>query len=499
MFFRKTNIFIFCCLFFILGIFIISFFEDIFTSFPFLYFCWYNFCFTLLIVFWKTKKIRLACLFSFFLFFGMWRYCFGLPEINEGDIAFMNDKKVRVEGWIVREVKRKNSKQNFELRVEKYFNGGRSREMRGKILVSTMSYPIYKYGDIVLLTCKISAPEEFDGFRYDRYLAKNKIYSLCRYGDIELLENKGNRFYKAALKIKSKIRNVIKKSLYEPEAGLLLAILLGDKSGIRDDLREEFSQVGISHVMAISGMHIGIILGIVTYALLFFGFWRWQAYYISSVLLVVYVIIIGAPPSAVRATFMCCLVMIALYKGRINRMINSLLFAAVVILLINPRLLRDDVGFQLSFLAVLGIIYIFPILKSQIPIELYKKYQKIIDLALVSVSAQFFTLPIIIYNFSIVSSVSIVANLLILWILPVLMTISIFAITLSLLLPSVAQFIFFPVRLIFEYILFVCDFLLKIPGAYHEYNMKIGLIISILYLIILGMGLRNHYKKWLED
>jgi competence protein ComEC len=278
----------------------------------------------------------------------------------------------------------------------------------------------------------------------------------------------GEAFYKTVFGLKDKFREIIDFGLSEPESSLTRAIILGDKKGIPDDLRDKFSKTGVSHIVAISGMHISILAGLVMVMLLGAGLWRKHAFYFATLFLIIYIILIGLPASAMRAGLMGFLVLWALNLGRLNKLTNSLVLAAVVLLLINPKLLRDDIGFQLSFLAVLGIAYAYPLLNNIFDKIKIPKLKGIRDILNITIAAQVFTLPIIALNFSQVSVIAPITNLLIIWTLPILMIAVLVALLLSLIFPSISFVFFLPVKLLLNYIIVIVELLADIPYAYLE-------------------------------
>ena len=130
-----------------------------------------------------------------------------------------------------------------------------------------------------------------------------------------------------------------------------------------------------------------------------------------DITLISYIILIGVPASAIRAGIMGFLVMFCFYIGRLNNLTRSLVFTAVILLLINPKLLRDDIGFQLSFLAVFGIAYLFPKLNKWSDKIGITKCKKIKNIFFITISAQIFIFPILMINFSQVSLISPISNL----------------------------------------------------------------------------------------
>ncbi len=488
----KSKIFLICCAAFIAGVAVASFLPLGIIQRDLLWFAGVVGGASVLVLFWENKIIRMAALAGLFLFLGIWRYSVGLPENAPDKIWHYNGQTVTVVATVSSEpdVRRNNVKYTVEARR------GASPQLppavSGKILVTANLYPRYGYGDELEISCELLRPEPFNDFQYDKYLARYDIYSVCRYpllrpvcvsaeqgfGERESFfdcetKNSGNWLYKNIFKVKNKIREIIDYGLTEPESGLARAIILGDKRAVPDDLREKFSNAGVSHIMAISGMHISILAEIVMFMLLGAGLWRKHAFYFAAIFLAIYIMLIGLPASAMRAGLMGFLVLWALNLGRLNKLTNSLVFAAAILLLANPKLLRDDIGFQLSFLAVAGIVYGYSALKATFrePPKIFENISMALrDIFIITISAQIFTLPIIALNFSKVSIIAPIANLLIIWILPFLMAAILSALLPGLLFPSVSFLFFLPAKLLLKYIILAVEILTKTPYAYFDIN-----------------------------
>ncbi len=488
----KSKIFLICCLFFIFGIVVVAY-----CSFNIFYndLIWFSLvigCLVVLILFWQKKFIRILVLCGLFLFFGIWRYSVSLPADSPNKIWHYNDQLVTIIGVIVDEpdVRSTNQKLTIEVRELKISNKEEVfHDVSGKILATAGLYPQYNYGDRLELSCELKTPEKFNSFAYDRYLARYDIYSVCYYPRIDVLDNsKGDWFYERIFYFKNKLGEVINFNLSETESSLIKAMVLGDKSGLPDKLRVNFSQVGLSHIVAISGMHISILAALFMGLLLVFGLARRKAVWLAGLFLVFYITLIGLPASAMRAGLMGFLVLWALNLGRLNKISNTLVLTGSVLLLINPRLLRDDIGFQLSFLAVLGIVYCYPILDNWFDRIKIPKLKGVRDIFNITLAAQIFTLPIIAYNFSTVSLIAPLANLLVLWSLPFLMVSALVAIGLSLVIPSLSLPFFLPVYLLAKYIILIANWLVKIPYAYLEVDyLWLGWIFVYYALIIWGV------------
>ena len=362
-------------------------------------------------------------------------------------------------------------------------------------------YPSYKYGDKLQIICNLKAPKQFRDFEYDRFLAKSGIYSLCYYPQIKLIsKNNGSSFYTFLYTVKSKLQKTINSKINEPYAGLARAIILGDKSGITSNMRDSFSKSGISHVVAISGMHISIISTLLMSILIYIGLKRKVAFIFASIFLVFYILLIGAPPSAVRAGFMGIIVLIALYIGRLNKISNALALAAAMLLIINPLLLRDDIGFQLSFLAVIGIVIFYPIFNNlflekikkssvvnRLPFILNRLMIISMQIVFVTLAAQSLVLPIIINNFKVFSLISPLTNLLVLWLLPFLMVLIIFALIISFFIPIVSTLIFTVVELMLKYIVWVSNSLTKFSFSFLEVNYLSNFWYLTYYTMLVGV------------
>ncbi|KKS33453.1 MAG: internalization-related competence protein ComEC/Rec2 protein [Parcubacteria group bacterium GW2011_GWC2_42_13] len=330
------------------------------------------------------------------------------------------------------------------------------------VLITIGSYQEYFYGDKLKLKGKLQTPKEFEDFNYKNYLRKDKILSVMYEPKIEvigksdLLEEVGlPRFYANILEIKEKLRISIYRSLASPQAELLAAMVLGDQSRLSQELKNNFSRTGITHIVAISGMNITIMAEILIF---FFGLtlrlgWN-RAFYLVLFITVFYVVMIGAPASAVRAGIMAGVLLLAQKTGRLYFAGRALLIAAAIMLIFNPLLLFYDVGFQLSFLAVLGIIYLFPIFDFHLSHFLKNKgsrwFRQILALTL---SAQIFTLPILVYNFGSVSLISPLVNVLVVPLLPVILIFGFLGILAGLFGQFLGMMFSFPVFGILSYIL----------------------------------------------
>ncbi|MCX6799858.1 MAG: ComEC/Rec2 family competence protein [Candidatus Falkowbacteria bacterium] len=447
---------------------------------------------------------------AFFLFVALffYRYSSTTPQHTPNNIIYYNQENIELIGVIteppdLREVGKNLTLTAESARINNFSSTAKTqfKKLSGKVLVRDNLYPGYEYGDRLKIQCKLEAPRNFDDFSYDRFLAKSDIYSICAHPKIKLLaHNQANLIYQAIYKIRSEAFEIVNLNLKEPEAGIVRAVLLGDPRGIAPQEKMSFSQSGISHMMAISGTHISLISAFLMFVLIYLGLRRQPAFIVSIIFLIIYIILIGAPASAIRSGIMGFLVMLALNIGRINKIINALIISAVILLLINPRFLRDDIGFQLSFLAVLGMVWYYPILnelsahflnKIKLIQGLSKKQLKLLkpigQVFLISISAQILVTPIIIFNFKIFSLVAPIANVLVLWTFPFLMFFATLGLIIYPIIPVVGNGLFLIAGLFVKYIVFASDALIKIPYAYLTFDYISLPLIGFYYLVCLGI------------
>lgn len=485
---KKSRIFLILGLGFILGVGIRSW-----LGIPFFY-AYLGFLGGLIGVFlgWRRIKIRILGLFLIILVLGILRYSISIPDINENKIQFYNNQEVTFIGVISSDpdVRKDRVKLKIESQIVRNSEIQRETGVKGKVLVNVPLYPEYHYGDRLEITCQLQSPEPFEEFAYDRYLARYDIYSICWQPKIKFLEKgQGNFLYNFILKIKHRFQEIINQTISEPQASILSAMMLGNRRGIPQEILDQFSIVGTSHIIAISGMHITIVAGILMNLILALGISRQKAFYIATLGLIFFILMVGAPPSAIRAGIMGFLVLLGMKLGRLYRSTNAIILGACLMLLFNPGVLRDDIGFQLSFMAVLGIVNFSPLLE--------KYFQKIPEAfqirssLLMTLSAQITTLPLIIFYFHKLSLVAPLVNVLILPTVPFIM-ISGFIVGLAgFIWVGLAQILGWLSWLLIYYLLMIVEVVSNFSLAALKLNLHWWFLIPCYFVLGLILNLRN--------
>ena len=315
----------------------------------------------------------------------------------------------------------------------------------GKILINAEKYPVYEYGDILRVRGEASAPEPIEDFAYDKYLARHGIYSVVNGGRASKVESEsalgrdsrsdygcGNFFYKWIFKFKGAFERKLGELFSEPHGSLVAGLLLGVRKGIPEEVTKDFNETGLTHIVAISGYNITLVI-IVVFGM--FGFLSRKGRVIAaSGFVVVFVILVGASSAVVRAGIMGVLGLFAVYFGRRNEVAIAIIVSAFLMNLVNPKIAVYDTGFQLSFLATLGLVYVSPKIEvvggvfgralARVPVAFAVRENLIMTL-----SAQAFALPVILKSFGRFSLICPLANIFVLPFIPFVMLASFFAVT----------------------------------------------------------------------
>jgi competence protein ComEC len=367
-----------------------------------------------------------------------------------------------------------------------------------KILIFTDKYSEYSYGDKFKLECNLEIPKNKEDSRFDykTYLAKDEIFYLCQKPRIEKIAGVNKKtFYGFLLNIRKSMSTKIGRLVPYPEFGLLEGLLLGGSAGLPKKLQTDFSRTGTTHIVAVSGYNVTIVAEYLMIACIFFGLWRGQAFWAALLGIFLFIFLVGFPPSAVRAGVMGGLILWAVKEGRLGNSENAILFAASVMLIFNPMLLRFDIGFQLSFLATLGIIYVYPFFNNFL-VKKQKHLGFAWEILFLTLAAQIFVLPVILYNFENLSVISPLANVLVLPIIPLTMLLGFLTLIFS--------FIFYPLAAIFSWLTFLPlkyeTFIISFLSGFNFSSLKFsfpwwGAVIWYLVLGVLFYIMNNRLRN----
>ena len=345
-----------------------------------------------------------------------------------------------------------------------------------------------KPGDKVVITGKMFVPTNTEAFDSYTYTKSNKIDLNAFVTEVDVFPCQKVPVKYAHKTLSYKIENRIKSITNRESAAFLVALTLGDKTNISKAMREEFSVTGLSHTIAISGMHLSFVLGIIMLI-----FKKRYVKYIALPIMVLFVLITGAPPSIVRAFIMQIFVLFAPSLLRENDSVTALFAALFAILLFNPFAI-GDVGLQLSFAATLGLVVLMPELygyflnKSKfMSVDVFKKlYLFVGGVFSTTISAMIFTAPILIYHFNTISLIAPIANIFVIWAISILFQLTIGVLGVSLISVPVAKLLANILNFIILYITKVVSALASIPyAAIYGKNILVMIAFVIMYLGII--------------
>ncbi len=283
-------------------------------------------------------------------------------------------QKITLEGWLFQEPERSPGRGRLYLETQRIWQDGQSRLAMGKVLVTVRHLQgRWQYGDVLRLSLRLRTPRNFHtpgSFDYVGYLARRDIYLTAFVWDdrkIEKIEptNRPGTWLRHRLeRVRWTVGAFFDTHLSAIPAAVLRALIIGDKSRLNPELRDSFTRVGVAHVLAISGLHIGLV------AALAYGAWWWLLARSQYVLLMwsvpklaalftlpvvlLYAGLAGGSVSTLRAVIMVTVFLTALLLDQKEEVFRSLALAALLVSLIWPGAIFD-VSFQLSFAAVLAI------------------------------------------------------------------------------------------------------------------------------------------------
>ena len=330
----------------------------------------------------------------------------------------------------------------------------------------------YKLGDYISINGKLQLPStntNFNGFNYKQYLYYEKIHYVLEINDYEKLKDNSNIFYKLKNIVITRINNITKSKAY------LYALILGDDRYISNEINKTYQNIGISHLLAISGMHIGLFSGILLFILKKLKLKEVSRYIITISFLIFYMFLTGLSPPIIRAvTFFIFLSLNKLVKLKI-RTINVYLLTISTIVFTAPFIIFK-IGFQFSSIISLGLILFSDLINNR------KTYLS--KLFMTSFISFLISLPICLYYFYQINILSLLYNL---FFVPV-MSFVLFPISIiTFVIPNLDPVLYFCIN-VFESLSNICNL---IPSIF--VFKKINILIYLFYLILVFFIL--HYKK----
>lgn len=403
----------------------------------------------------KASRISYGFLAAFFIALTL-QHVFGgsARGVTPSDVDFYaDDRAVTVHGRIVDAPDRRPTVTKYTILADSVRVGEDAPvSVTGKVLANDAGgWPEYRYGDTVTVSGMLTRPVPIDDFAYDKYLSVRGIYALMPRARIDRSQvdrehpvGSVDMFFRSLFAVRTFFEDGINRIFPEPHASLLAGLLTGSRRGIPERLTDDFRMAGITHIIAISGYNVTIILTLLSGFLFWLPLKKRFPFLVSS--LVLFTIFVGGSASVVRAAIMGVLGLVALQFGRQSTARLSILWTAFFMLLWNPLLLWYDASFQLSFLAVIGIA------ELSAPIRKFFRFVPetcaLRESLTATVAAQIATLPLTIVLFKQISLIAPVANILVAPILPIAMLLGFVA--------TIVGMLFLPLGLLVGYLCWFC-------------------------------------------
>ncbi len=357
--------------------------------------------------------------FAAAFFLGVFRYAQQIPPISPHSILYQLDRTISFRGVILTLPKVSERSVSYVVTVEAIRNQGNDWiEGNGKLLIRASRFPQYRYGDELLITC---SPRALD--QYEQYARKQGVVAACPFSEqLQVVaQNRGSPYQAFLYGIRERISNRVQSLFPDPYGGLLSGILYGDTSGVSSELQDAFRRTGIAHITALSGYNITVISKIVIGALVALWLTRKRALPVMVLLVFLFVLATGAEASVVRAAIMGILVALSQGFGRLAKMKVAIALAGTVMLMLNPFLLRLDLGFQLSFLSAIALISFSSEFATRTWLKHLPSFFGIREAGASSAAALIVTMPLLLYITGKVSPVSLFANIIVVPIVPLTM------------------------------------------------------------------------------
>ena len=387
-------------------------------------------------------------------------------------VAYKDNTVYCLNGFIASQPEFKNNHLWFILRARQIQADKTKYKCCGDVLIKMDFEQALNYGDSLTLIGNLDRPPSFGRRQgYADFLARQGIYLIMPIQDYRQIIRQdkisGAGLTRGCFWLRGYLEQVISRHLPALPAGILSAMVLGQKRDIPRLVNDSMVKSGTVHILVVSGFNVGIVAFIINLLLKILRFPRKLRIIFTIICLLLYCLITGATNPVIRATVMGLVFLSAYFLKRQPDIYNSLASAALFILVINPRQLFD-IGFQLSFVSVLAIVYFYPKLKALARLETWriKIFKFIGEGCLVSFSAWLGTLVIIALNFRIIAPVTVLANILIVP-LATLITLCGFTLVISgLIYPGLANLFSLPTAALITLLLNINAALIKLPYAY---------------------------------
>ncbi len=386
------------------------------------------------------RSAFVTLLFAFFII-GILRWI-AVDDMAFNPVRHIADQTILFTGQVISPPILKEDTIEYVLHVYDVYEEKKSYDADFYIKIvhrKTAETKMYQYKDVLTVSGSMHIPADamnLGGFNYRRHLRAQGIVAICYVSDEQVFKEptvgRTHLLKDIALVIRRQVTQTIDRFLPMQQGQLLKAVLVGERQGFSQDMRDTFALAGIAHLTAVSGMHIAIFLLAITFLLKRLQINIYIIQCLNIFFAILFIFVTGATPSVVRAGLMVIIFCIAYLINREPDALTALFLAALIMLFHNPMLLMH-VSFQLSFCATFMLLTFYKPLytwlshlyTTKAPTYLVDKSKKAVLIGAVkilvaSITVQIGTIPIMAYHFNQISLVSVITNVLVIPLMPVL-------------------------------------------------------------------------------
>lgn len=418
-------------------------------------------------------------------------------------------ENLEIVGTVISNPIDKEYKNQYTLKVEKIDENKKYQNTNLQLNVKKEKENL-SYGDKIIVKGNFeeaSTARNEGGFNYKQYLKTKKIYGIVTVDkkDVKVVnKNNTNIIELLANKVRNSMKGKIEQNITDATSGLLSGMLIGDKSNLPKEIQEDFRNSSLSHILAISGMHVSYVMLGITFLISKMKFSKKISKIITIVILLFFIILTGKTASVERACFMSVYAILASLLHKRANVLASISISILIILIINPYSILD-IGLQLSYGGTLGIVLIYPILKkckkskkekakeNKFQKLIQKIKEKILDIIRITVSANLVIFPIILYQYNTMSFTFIISNLLISSIIGIIIIFGLISVFASYIFMPLAKVMFFLTQILLNILAQTAHLCAKLPFSkvYFPTPKIYVIIIYYLFLIYIILAKRN--------
>ena len=350
-----------------------------------------------------------------------------------------------------------------------------------------------KYGDKIEFYLEYEKPStarNYMGFDYSNYLKTKKIFGTVnlKEEDVEIISHDNSNILRKIYELRNLMKTKIEKLLPKETSGLCLGMLIGETSGIEENMQEDFRDSNLSHILAVSGANVSYIIVSITYIFNKMCLRKRLSKIISIILLILFMLLTGVN----RACIMAILMLIAELLYRKSDVYNNLAISALILLIINPYSLLD-IGFQLSYMGTIGIVFLHDKIGNFIKIN-NKIVKYFFEMIAVTTCANLAIIPIMMFHFNTISLTFYFSNIIVGPILGIVVIIGFIMFFISLIFTPISSLIAIVLNLMLKFIIKIAEITANMPFSKITIITPSFFFIIVWYLIIISISYKQKVK-----